>query len=153
MKLHEARLREDYPHKKIERKHQQFVDLISELNQKELTDDIVQEVNPLILQVNNLDEHEPKFKSCVNKQFNAIIKLIAAKLRLVPKKFYQQMWFPLGMAIFGIPVGLIISMLSSNYAFIGIGLPIGLAIGAFLGSKMDDKAEKEGRQLNVEYSI
>ena len=56
----------------------------------------------------------------------------------------------LGMSAFGLPVGIMISVLTGNYAFVSIGLPIGMGAGVAVGSAFDRKAATEGRQLNIE---
>lgn len=66
---------------------------------------------------------------------------------LVPKNYYKNLWLPLGMSAFGLPIGVVMFIILDNPAFIGIGLPIGLGIGSFYGSHLDKKAEKEGRVL------
>jgi hypothetical protein len=35
-------------------------------------------------------------------------------------------------------------------AFLGVGLPIGMAMGMAIGTDMDKKAFKEGRQIDLE---
>jgi hypothetical protein len=52
----------------------------------------------------------------------------------------------IGMAVFGIPLGVVFGMSPGNMAFIGIGLPIGLGVG----SEKDKKAFREDRQLDIE---
>lgn len=65
----------------------------------------------------------------------------------VTANYYTNMWLPLGMSTFGIPIGVVLFVILDNAAFIGIGLPIGLMFGSFYGSQLDKKAEKEGRVL------
>jgi hypothetical protein len=56
----------------------------------------------------------------------------------------------LGIAVFGIPIGVIFGASLDNMAYLAIGLPIGLVIGIGVGAVMDQKALKEGRQLDIE---
>lgn len=53
------------------------------------------------------------------------------------------------MTAFGIPLGVAYGSITGNMAFIGIGLPIGMALGIAVGTGMDKKAMKEGRQLDI----
>jgi len=54
------------------------------------------------------------------------------------------------MSAFGVPIGVILELLiKSNVGFIAIGILIGMGIGMLLGSSMDKKAFKEGRQLDL----
>ncbi len=56
----------------------------------------------------------------------------------------------LGMAAFGLPLGVVFGSSTGNMGLLGIGLPIGMVIGMGVGSKMDKKAFEEGRQLDLE---
>ena len=66
------------------------------------------------------------------------------------KNHYRNTWLALGMAAFGIPLGVAFGMSLRNLAFLGIGLSIGLAIGIAVGTGMDKKAFEEGRQMDLE---
>ena len=68
----------------------------------------------------------------------------------MPKKHYRNTWLAVGMAAFGIPLGLAFGATLGNMAFLGIGLPIGMVFGMSVGTNMDKKAFEEGRQLDLE---
>ena len=82
-----------------------------------------------------------------------IIELLEKKHKIVPKKFYLNRWLALGMAVFGVPLGVVMGSSLGNMAFIGTGIPIGMVIGMALGADMDKKALKEGRQMDIEYEF
>ena len=79
-----------------------------------------------------------------------IIKLLEKELKIVPKNYYRNLWFIVGMSVFGLPLGVAFGISIGNLGLLGIGLPIGMVIGIAVGSGMDKKAHKEGRQLNIE---
>ena len=79
-----------------------------------------------------------------------IIKKLEKEVKLVPKNYYSYLWLAIGIASFGVPIGVAFGAMLGNMAFLGIGLPIGLAIGFLVGYEMDKKAYEEGRQLDVE---
>lgn len=54
------------------------------------------------------------------------------------------------MSAFGIPMGVAFGLSIGNLGMLGIGLPIGMGIGVAAGTVMDNKAFKEGRQLDFE---
>ena len=54
------------------------------------------------------------------------------------------------MSAFGIPIGLALGASQGNNGMLGAGLPIGMVIGIAVGSSLDKKAFKEGRQLDLE---
>jgi hypothetical protein len=55
-----------------------------------------------------------------------------------------------GMSVFGLPLGVAVGVSIGQMGFLAIGLPVGMGIGIALGSYLDNKAKKEGRQLDVE---
>ena len=77
-----------------------------------------------------------------------IIKLLDQELNLVPQNHYQLKWLVLGMATFGVPLGVVFGIALGNLAFLGIGLPIGMAIGIAIGTSKDKQAQDEGMQLD-----
>jgi drug/metabolite transporter (DMT)-like permease len=86
----------------------------------------------------------------MKKTQTQIIKLIEKKHKLVTKNHYRNTWLAIGMAVFGIPLGVAFGTSLGNMALLGIGLPIGMAIGMGVGTGMDKKALEEGRQLDLE---
>ena len=48
----------------------------------------------------------------------------------------------IGMVLF-LPVGLILSILIDNFAFIGVGLPIGVAVGVAIGKSLYQRKMQE----------
>ncbi len=83
----------------------------------------------------------------VQKDF---LEKLEKEQQLVPKNHYRKKWLPIGMVTFGLPLGVAFGLLVENMAYISLGLPIGLAIGTFFGVFLDQKAEKQGRQLDFE---
>ncbi|MBQ0152941.1 MAG: hypothetical protein KBS61_08630, partial [Chryseobacterium sp.] len=59
----------------------------------------------------------------------------------------------LGMSGIGLPLGVAFGLSVGSIGLLGLGLPFGMAIGAGIGTSMDKKAQKEGRQLQVEIKI
>lgn len=86
----------------------------------------------------------------IRKIQSGILKLIEKELKLVTKNHYRNTWLALGMAAFGIPLGVAFGTSLGNIAFIGIGLPNGLTVGIAVGTGMDKKAFEEGKQMDLE---
>lgn len=134
----------DFP--KVQNQYLHFSELISELNTKQLSSQMIEQINVLINQMNHTPASELKY--VLPKVQAKIIKLVEKEAKIVPKNFYRNLWMALGMSAFGIPLGMVFGLLLGNTAFFGIGLPIGLGLGVVFGTSLDNKAEKEGRQLN-----
>lgn len=121
--------------------------LLDDLAERELTDEVV---NLLNTEIEKLNETTLKdLGKALTKSYRMCTKVLYEKLRLVPIAYYQSLWMSLGMAAFGIPLGVAFSASLNNYAYIGIGLPIGLVLGLAVGRKKDKDAKKERLQLNV----
>ncbi len=83
--------------------------------------------------------------TAVQKDF---LNKLEKEQKLVPKNHYRNIWLTLGIAVFGVPLGVAFGLLIDNMAMLGVGLPIGLALGIGFGSFLDQKAKKQGNQLD-----
>jgi hypothetical protein len=128
----------------------QFEKLLTELRKKKLPDGLVMAINKEIEPLNTTYGSGNERRKSIRKIQTRLIKLIEKEVKLVPKNYYRNLWLTLGMAGFGIPIGVAFGASLGNMAFIGVGLPIGLAFGIALGTGMDKKALAEGRQLDLE---
>jgi hypothetical protein len=122
--------------------------LIEELQSHKLPDDLVSKLNSEVERVNGLSPTDKSLRKEVQKAIHLFSKSIIKEAKLVPKGYQQMLWTGIGMAAFGVPIGIGIGTALDNMAFLGIGLAFGLPIGMAVGAAMDEKAKKEGRQLN-----
>jgi hypothetical protein len=127
-----------------------FKDLLSELRTKDLDPDIIKSINTKVEFLNSISDSPKSLINQIKKKQYTILKHVEKEAKLVAKNHYRNLWLAIGMAAFGIPLGVAFGSVVGNMAFLGIGLPIGLAIGIAIGSSMDKKAKDEGRQLDFE---
>lgn len=127
--------------------------ILTELELVDLPDDQIQSINEQIDYLNSLTNDEKELTKQVKKVKTSILKSLEKTVKIVPKNYYRNLWMVLGMSAFGLPIGVVFSTIIDNFAFIGVFLPVGMTIGMALGAQMDEKAKKEGRQLNIEVSI
>jgi hypothetical protein len=113
-----------------------------------LDQSLIDQINAEIRNCNQ-EKVEKQFLDKLRKTTSTILNLVEKEAKIVPIGFYQKRWMVLGMAAFGIPFGVAFGSIFGNMAFIGIGIPFGLAIGIALGTSQDEKAKKEGRQLDA----
>ena len=128
----------------------QFDDVLAELKKKELPDDIIIAINNTVEGINSFKGPEKALQKHIRKAQSGMMKLIEKKLKIVPKNHYRNTWLVVGMSAFGIPIGIALGASQGNTGMIGAGLPIGMVIGIAVGTSLDKKAFKEGRQLNLE---
>ncbi|MBT8320619.1 MAG: hypothetical protein KJO90_02995 [Eudoraea sp.] len=110
-------------------------------------------LNSEIEATNAVSSSDKQFSRMLRKKKHAILKTLEKELKLVPKHYYRNLWMALGMSVFGVPLGVAFGASMDNMAFLGIGIPIGMVIGIGVGTAMDEKALKEGRQLNVAHDF
>jgi len=132
---------------------QSFMAYLDALEVKKIDHSLIEKINFEIALLNKFKNDEKDFIKKLKKARLKIIRLVEKESKLVPIGFYQNQWMAMGMAAFGIPFGVMFGVALGNMAFISLGIPFGLSIGLGLGAAQDEKAKKEGRQLNVKLSI
>lgn len=136
--------------KKLINSYAQFDKLLTELKKKKLPEEIVNSINNGINKINSVSESDKQLRKQIRKTQASILKLIEKELKLVARNHYRNTWLAVGMAAFGIPLGVVFGISLGNMGLLGIGLPIGMVIGIAVGSVMDKKAFEEGKQLDFE---
>ena len=135
---------------KLNKIYTQFVELLNELRKRELSENIVKQINLCIDKINSSTLEEKHLTKFIKQEQTLILKQIEKEIKVVPKNYYRNLWLVLGMTTFGLPIGVSIGLSLGNIGLLGIGLPIGMVIGLAFGSKLDKKALTENRQLNIE---
>lgn len=123
--------------------------LINALNKHDLPDSLATSINIDVASLNNFEGSDSKLMKALYKIYNKTVQTVKKEMNLVPPGFYQTMWMSLGMGAFGVPFGVAFGAAMGNMGLLAIGIPIGMAIGIALGRGMDEKARKEGRQLDM----
>lgn len=127
--------------------------LLEELHSREIPGEIITIVNKETDHINKSRSIDTLLAKEIKKATHRNLKLLAKQLKFVPKNHYRTLWTGMGMAVFGIPMGITYGMIFDNMAFMGIGIPIGMVIGMAVGAGMDKKAKSEGRQLDIDYEM
>lgn len=135
---------------KLDRIYSQFGTLLNELKKKELPSNIISLINDTVHRINASTLEGASLGKMIKKEQTAVLKQVEKELKIVPKNHYRTLWMLFGFTAFGLPIGTILGLITDNMGLLGAGLPIGMGIGLVLGSEMDKKAFKEGRQLDVE---
>lgn len=130
-----------------------FEALLAKLETRELSAEIVETINTQLNEINKVKGTEKQVLSKMRKAQSTILRLLEKELKLVCLNYYRNMWLAVGMAAFGLPLGIVFGTSLGNMAFIGIGLPIGMVIGIAVGTQMDAKAKTEGRQLDIDVEL
>lgn len=136
--------------KKLVRRYINFEKLLQELRKRDIPTDIVASINRDIEEVNSFSGSDKEIVKQLGKAQSRILALLEKKLKIVTRNHYRDTWLVLGMSSFGIPIGIAFGISMGNMGLLGIGIPIGMSLGIAVGMAMDKKAEKDGRQLDVE---
>lgn len=136
--------------KKLDLEYSQFEKLLNDLNKRELPAVISSTINNNIEEINSFAGTDKELRKRIHKIQSQLIQILGKELKLVIKNHYLIIGLSVGMAAFGIPIGLVFGTIFENMGFIGLGLPMGMMIGMLIGFVMDKKAYEEGRQLNLE---
>ncbi len=142
--------RSDFRTPKHEKRYGKFQKLIAELQRKDIPDGTAKNINDKINALNLVPSSDQKFSKNFRKTQQGIINTLLKEVKIVPKNYYRNLWLGLGMAVFGVPLGVAFGAAQDNMAFLGIGIPIGMGIGIAIGTTMDEQAKKEGRQLDID---
>lgn len=134
----------------ISKAYLQYETLLKELSKRKLPEHVVASINKDVEALNAMPEDGKLLAQELKSRQARLVRSLEKELKLVPKAYYRNIWLGLGMASFGIPIGVAFGLTSGNMAFLGIGLPLGLGIGSAVGTAMDKKALAEGRQLDLE---
>src|SRR5690554_664845 len=94
----------DSSNPKVENSIIQFKRLVEILNTKNLPKNIIEKINYEISILNSSEIVGNSFLHLLKKKQNSITKLIEKELKLVPKNYYRNLWFVLGMTAFGLPL-------------------------------------------------
>jgi hypothetical protein len=136
--------------KLLNKKYLQFQELISELREMELNEEFKNTLNNTIDSINSLLDFDKTLGKQLKSEQSKILKLLKKEQTLVPINYYRNRWMPIGIGAFGVPLGIIIGLITNNMAFVGIGLPIGFGVGLAVGTGLDLKVKEKGKQLNFE---
>jgi hypothetical protein len=135
---------------KLTKKFTSLSNLIFAAGKHDLPDSFVSYFNAEIEAIGNFPGSTADTTKKLGEVQKDFLSKLEKELKLIPKNHYRNLWLPVGMAAFGLPIGVVFGLLMDNIALLSIGLPIGLAIGVAFGISLDKKAEKEGRQLDFE---
>ncbi len=123
--------------------------LLQELNTRDLPPDTAAALQQRVQQLNESVLPPRPWLRQLKQAQAAMLKQLEKDVKLVPRHYYRNLWMIVGMTAFGMPVGAMFGMALKNMGLLGLGLPIGMAIGIAVGTSLDNKAAREGRQLST----
>lgn len=130
--------------------HAQFQQLIILLRAKKLTVDSIQIINDNISSINKSALTGRKLQILIKKHQTVILKHIEKEYKLTAKNHYRNLWMLFGFTAFGLPIGVSFGLALDNLGLMGLGLPIGMVVGSIVGTRLDERALREGNQLDLE---
>ena len=137
-------------HKKLHLAYTQLNELLAVLKTIDGTDEVALFINNEVDQLNNSSEVEKALLSQTKKTQANVLKHLEKELKLVPINHNRNLWLPIGIAAFGLPMGIVFGTSLGNMSFIAIGIPLGMVLGLAVGTHLDKKAAEEGLQIDFE---
>lgn len=125
--------------------------LIESLKKRELSEEVIKDINENVKSINLFSGSKKELTKMIKKSYYKLLSFIEKEVKLVAKFHYRKLWM-----IYGLLAGSVLSSFSNVFEFfgpgssIGLGIGFGMLIGIIIGTKLDQQAEKEGRQLDVE---
>ncbi len=151
MEIKQLKNRTHFSNSRAENLYRNLNSLLNELRLQKLSSPVISFINEQIELINTSHE-ERAFRKQLRIGQHKILKKVEKEHKIVPKNYYRNLWMILGMSTFGIPMGAAFGASIGNMGLLGIGLPIGMAIGIAVGMTKDNKAAKDGKQLNFDLS-
>lgn len=148
MKLEKLKAQPKFEKDRHRQKYLRLQELLELLVKFELKDELCGKLNAEIQKINSAEDKHSKLKQ-LRKSQNKILSSLEKDAKIVTKHHYRNMWLALGLAVFGVPIGIVLSNVLDNTGLMGIGFPFGMFIGVVLGNYMDKKAKAEGRQIDI----
>lgn len=136
--------------KRSRKLHQQLVNIIESINEKEPPEKTVSSMNRAVAELNETDESNAKVKKAYRACRNHILKVAQKNHKWFPINYHRSLYSGIGLAAIGVPVGTALGLSLGTMAYLGLGLPIGLVVGLAIGGYLDKKAKKENRVINYE---
>ena len=132
------------------KKQEKLNTLLAELETRNLPESLSNTINKKVEKLNDLEGSEKELLKQYVKFQQDVLRLVKEQCGLIAKNHYRNIWLPVGMSAFGIPLGTSFGLTLGNMGFLGIGLPFGMAIGTAIGVQKDKAAAAEGKVLDVE---
>jgi len=113
MEINELKKRDGIDsNKKLTDLYVQFGKLLSELRKRDLPDKVVHAINTNIDLIDLASGTEEELIKQLRKTQSDILRLIEKELKLVTKNHYRNIWLALGIAAFGVPLGVVFGLKS-----------------------------------------
>ena len=131
--------------KKYVKVYDKMRNLITAINNKEISDEFIVVINKDIKNLNSFIGTEKQLIRLIKKTTSKTAKFVETKLKLVSKHHYRNLGLILGMLF-----GPILTQSIDGLGFGGVGMALGMFVGVIIGVRYDTKAAADGKQLDVE---
>lgn len=136
--------------RKLTKAYNKLECLLAEIDKKDVPSSFYEEINQKIERLNHFEGEEKWLVKEINSLYSKLLKQLEKRFGIITKNHHQNNWMALGLAVFGLPIGVVISTMTDTPAFMGIGLPIGLSMGMVFGMLKDRKAKMQNKQIDIE---
>lgn len=135
---------------KVQKLVSKLITVIEELNKKEMPDDTIHLLNAKLETLLNIAPQNGGYVKAIKSTMHQMLETVREKHQIITKNYYRNYWMPLGMCIFGVPIGCSFGLMADNMALMGTMLPVGLVLGMAYGSYLDKQAIAANRVIDLE---
>ena len=135
--------------KKLKKSYENLEFLLSEINKKEISNDLVIVFNQKVSEINDFEGEDKKLIGLINRTHSELLVLLKTRLGIIKRGYYENNWQAIGIS-FGLLIGAVIYALTEKPIYIPLGLPIGMSIGMVIGMIKDKKVKNENRQIRID---
>ncbi|SDS46735.1 hypothetical protein SAMN04487764_2285 [Gillisia sp. Hel1_33_143] len=122
--------------------------LIAEIKSKNIPEEVCYKINYQIDKVNSCAiDNSIKIQNLLDMTYHSILHIIKTDLGIIPKNYYRDLYTTLGMTIFGLPLGLLLTATLDNSINLVFGVVFGLIFGVILGTRKDKIAQQENKVI------
>lgn len=125
--------------------YNQFIEILSKLENREFTTDEIQTIE-VELDSLNLKSNSENRKKFFKKSLNKFEKYLKDTFSLTSKGYYTNLSVSLGV-LFGVVAGILIGERFERSLGLSFGICMGLFIGAYIGRRLDAQAKAAGNML------
>ena len=86
----------------------QLEKLVPALNRRNIPEAIAQDINDRISSLKSSQASKRSYLRKYKGSKKAIFEQLQKELGLVPQNYYRDYWMPLGMTVFGLPIGVVL---------------------------------------------
>lgn len=129
--------------------------LLHDVQSRKLKTSSIDAINMMIIPLMEAESSisTREYLKLLNNAEKELLLFLSNEYGWLVKKYYTTKWLLIGVLAIGIPVGVLLVLLSNRKSFLILGLFLGSLLGQWIGNKKDERLKLSGKQLNISRKI